>query len=195
MHKHAQLSATTSKKLCPFTTVLPSAAVTVSPVCRNHPLHLIMAAFTRLFPPILASFLYSDCRSLVPKLDNLCVHANSLNQCIIALTETWLDASIIDHELCIPGYSVIRRDRNRCGGGILLYVRSDLPILSTSTHHSLELLFADIHLRQGNMLIGLFYCPPSAPVSIIDDLDTALSDIHPTRLRSTILLGDFNTKC
>ena len=42
------------------------------------------------------------------------------------------------------------------------------------------------------MLIGLFYCPPSAPVSVIDDLDTALSDIHPTRLRSTILLRDFN---
>ena len=42
------------------------------------------------------------------------------------------------------------------------------------------------------MLIGLFYRPPSAPVSIIDDLDTVLSDIHPTRLRSTVLLGDFN---
>ena len=73
-----------------------------------------------------------------------------------------------------------------------VYVRSDLPILWTSSHHSLELLFVDIRLRQGNMLIGLFYRPPSAPVSIIDDLDAALSDIHPTRLSSTLLLGDFN---
>ena len=120
------------------------------------------------------------------------VQANSLSPCIIALTETWLDGNISDNELCIPCYSVIRRDRNRHGGGVLLYIRSDLPIISTSPHHSLELLLVDIRLRQGNMLIGLFYCPPSAPVSIIDDLDTALSDIHPTRLRYTVLLGDFN---
>ena len=142
--------------------------------------------------PCKLSLLYSNCRSLVPKLDNLRVQANSLNPCIIALTETWLDGNISDNELCIPGYSVIRCDRNRHGGGVLLYIRSDLPIILTSPHHSLELLLVDIRLRQGNMLIGLFYRPPSAPVSIIDDLDTALSDIHPTRLRSTVLLGDFN---
>ena len=138
------------------------------------------------------SILYSNCRSLLPKLDNLRVQANSLNPCIIALTETWLDASISDYELCIPGYSVLRRDGNRRGGGVLLYVRIDLSILWTSFHHSLELLFVDIRLRQGNMLIGLFYHPPSAPVSIIDDLDAALSDFHPTRLSSAPLLGDFN---
>jgi len=86
----------------------------------------------------------------------------------------------------------LRRDRNHRGGGVLLYVRSDLPILWTSSYHSLELHFVGIHLRQGNMLIGLFYRPPSAPVSIIDDLDAALSDIHPTRLSSALLLGDFN---
>ena len=142
--------------------------------------------------PCQLSLLYSNCRSLVPKLDNLHAQANSLNPCITALTETWLDASISDHELCIPGYSVLCCDRNRWGSGVLLYVRSDLPILWTSSHHSLELLFVDIRLRQGNMLIGLFYRPPSAPVSIIDDLDATLSDIHPTRLSCTLLLGDFN---
>ena len=96
------------------------------------------------------------------------------------------------HELCIPGYSVICRDRNHHGGGVLLYVRSDLPILWTSSHHSLELHFVDIRLHQGNMPIGLFYRPASAPVSIIDDLDAALTGIHLTRLSSTFLLGDFN---
>lgn len=141
--------------------------------------------------PCQLSLLYSICRSLVPRLDNLRVQPNSLNPCIIALTETWLDASVSDHELCIPGYSVLRCDRNRRGSGVLLYVRSDLPILWTSSHYSLELLFVDIRLRQGNMLIG-FYCPPSAPVSIIDDLDATFSDIHHTRLSSTLLLGDFN---
>ena len=60
---------------------------------------------------------------------------------------------------------------NRQGGSVLLCIRSDLLIISTSPHHSLELVFVDIRLDQGNMLIGLFYRLPSAPVSIIDDLD------------------------
>ena len=109
--------------------------------------------------PCKLSVLYSNCRSLVPKLDNLCVQANSLNPYIIALTETWLDGNISDNELCIPGYSVIHCDRNRHGGGVLLYIRSDLPTISTSPHHSLELLLVDIRLCQGNMLIGLFLSP------------------------------------
>ena len=68
---------------------------------------------TALSPnPSQLSLLCSNCRSLVPKLENLHVHANSLNTCIIALTETWLDATLCNHEHCIPGYSVIQRDRN-----------------------------------------------------------------------------------
>ena len=43
--------------------------------------------------PCQLSLLYSNCRSLVPKLDNLRVQANSLNPCIIALTGTWLDVA------------------------------------------------------------------------------------------------------
>ena len=103
------------------------------------------------------SLFYTNCRSLLPKLDNLRVQATSLNPCTIALTETWLDANISSHELCIPGYSTICRDRNLHGGSILLCIRSDIPILATFLHPTLELLLVDIHLRQGKMLIVLFY--------------------------------------
>ena len=41
---------------------------------------------------------------------------------IVCLVETWLCSNIQNTELYVPGYSVIRLDRNRHGGGVMIYV-------------------------------------------------------------------------
>ena len=58
----------------------------------------------------------------------------------------------------------------------------------------MELLLVDICLHQGKMLIGLFYAPPtpSAPVPAINELEAALLNIRPLRLKSAVLLGRSN---
>ena len=118
---------------------------------------------------------YCICRSLLPKLDMLRTEAATRNPCVIALVETWLDSNILDKELCIPGYSIVRCDRNRKGGGILMYVKNSLSITSVTLNVSLELMFVDIHTRQGSLLLGLFYRPPSAPTTVIDDFNISLN--------------------
>ena len=105
------------------------------------------------------SIYYSNCRSLLPKLDILRAQAISTNPGIIALVETWLDPSISTQEVAIPGYSCIRRDRHRHGGGIILYVRNDIRVLSSSLHPTLELLFANLQLKQETLAFGLYYRP------------------------------------
>ena len=45
---------------------------------------------------------------------------------IIAVTETWLNDTISDGELLDPSFQIIRRDRNRNGGGVLLACKSVL---------------------------------------------------------------------
>ena len=48
---------------------------------------------------------------------------------ILFLLETFLDETFSDDELAIPGYMLFRKDRLcRCGGGILAYVRLEIPI-------------------------------------------------------------------
>ena len=37
-----------------------------------------------------------------------------------------LDSTVIDHEIDINGYDIIREDRNRHGGGVAMYVRSSI---------------------------------------------------------------------
>jgi len=51
--------------------------------------------------------LYTNCRSILPKLDHLRILVTAHNPHIIAICETWLDANITNDELLIPGFSVI----------------------------------------------------------------------------------------
>ena len=46
---------------------------------------------------------------------------------MLAGNESKLDHSITDGEIHIPGYVIIRKDRNRHGGGVALYIRLLYP--------------------------------------------------------------------
>ena len=45
---------------------------------------------------------------------------------ILAINETRLDSSIQNGEVSIPGYTLERKDRNRNGGGVALYIRDSI---------------------------------------------------------------------
>ena len=44
---------------------------------------------------------------------------------IFAINESKIDESIPDTEISIPGYNLVRKDRNRGGGGVVLYIRDN----------------------------------------------------------------------
>ena len=48
---------------------------------------------------------------------------------VLTLSETWLDSNIQDSEICLPGFTLVRRDRegSKSGGGVAIYVRDGLP--------------------------------------------------------------------
>ena len=60
---------------------------------------------------------------VLPKMEELDILALSTNAAIIAVTETWLDNTICDNEVCIPGYSIQRKDRNPEGGGVCILIK------------------------------------------------------------------------
>ena len=45
---------------------------------------------------------------------------------LLAINETRLDSTITDNLVHIDGYSVPRKDRNRKGGGVCIYLRSNI---------------------------------------------------------------------
>ena len=61
--------------------------------------------------------LYFYVRRLILKLITLGFYSPD----VICVVESWLDADIGDSEISIQGYSVIRLDRSRHGGGVLIF--------------------------------------------------------------------------
>ena len=45
---------------------------------------------------------------------------------IFLLSESKLDSSFPDDQLSIPGYRIVKKDRDRNGGGLLLYINEDV---------------------------------------------------------------------
>ena len=101
------------------------------------------------------------------------------------------DETIFDVDIFLPNYYVIRRDRNRRGGGVLLYIKDSISTTSIQVHPTLELLTAEVSLKKGPLLLGLYYLPPSAGHSLTD-LETFLQSLPPSKLKSAVFLGDFN---
>ena len=60
----------------------------------------------------------------MPKIDYLKIFCTIYHPDIICVVESWLCTDISDLEISIQGYSVIRLDRNRHGGGVLIYFKS-----------------------------------------------------------------------
>ena len=66
--------------------------------------------------------MYFNCRSILPKFDELVCLCLASNPAVVCPTETWLCSDIVDTELLIPNYTIVRLDRNRHGGGAAIYI-------------------------------------------------------------------------
>ena len=71
-------------------------------------------------------FLHINMNSLLPKIGELKCIANKTKAVIIGIAEPKLDCTVPDLEVNLPGYDIIRCDRNRNGGGVACYIREDL---------------------------------------------------------------------
>ena len=93
--------------------------------------------------------------SVASKLEHLReVIGNYLD--VLTIQETKLDDSFPTAQLLIDGYSEpYRLDRNRHGGGVLIYVREDIPSKPLNKHNftkNVEGLFIEINLRKTKIL-------------------------------------------
>ena len=67
----------------------------------------------------------------MPKLDELKIYLLDPKIGVVSLNETWLNDTVDDAELALPGFTIFRNDRTTAGrGGVALYVRNELqPVL------------------------------------------------------------------
>ena len=66
---------------------------------------------------------------------------------IFAINESKIDSLVNDSEISIPGYKLVRRDRNRNGGGVVIYAQEHLSILVRNdlVPNNLEMICIEIN--------------------------------------------------
>ena len=81
---------------------------------------------------------------------------------ILVLCETKLDASFIERQFFLTGFKKpYRLDRNKDGGGVMVYVRDDIPSVELKKHTfsiKMEAIFVKINLRKYKfLLVGTYH--------------------------------------
>ena len=91
---------------------------------------------------------------------------------ILVLTETKLDGTFPRSQFRIPGYRVpYRKDRDTHGGGVMIYVREDIPSDILRKHvleENIEAIFIQVNLKKFKLLLIAAYNSPSAKYRIPD---------------------------
>lgn len=146
--------------------------------------------------------------SLDNKFDEFCVVLKQNEIDIACVTETWFNANMPNEAFSIDGYGKpIRNDRKgRKGGGVLVYVRSNMiPNHLEKLHDdNLETLWFTVRPRRlprqfSIIAVGIIYHPPSPNPDhpMLEHIHKCLDHIlqkHPDA--GILLVGDFNTlKC
>ncbi len=135
------------------------------------------------------SFAHLNIRSVVRKFDDVRLLLECSNLDFLALAETFLNGSITDAELHIPGYCLFCSDRTEAsgkngGGGLLIYASEKYSSTLLYSHCSphLEAVWLDIQLTKARAIrLCAFYRAPDCNVSnSLAELESHFSELSIT---------------
>ena len=130
--------------------------------------------------------------SLLSKTDAIRDIANRIKPAVLGITKSKLDSSVTNMEVNINGYSIIRNDRNRHGGGVACYVKNDLCFNTEKIFsNSIEHVFFEILIPKVKPIaVGIFYRLPNSN-DFLNLLSNSFQQIDLNK-KEIYLLGDFN---
>ena len=115
---------------------------------------------------------------------------------ILMISETKLDDSFTTAQFLLHGFSApYRLDRNSKGGGILLYIREDIPsrLLNSKFKTGIETISVEINLRKRKWFLNCSYNPNKNLISNHLECLNRIMDEFSKNYDNVIFLGDFNT--
>lgn len=155
-------------------------------------------------PPNDVKFCHVNARSILKPgrldeiyLDLCCLH----NFDVICVSESHLSSEVPDIDINLPSYNVFRRDRNRHGGGVMIYVRDHFTCNRRTDleSDSIEMLWVELKLNNKVFFVGSCYRPPNQAAQDIENFTDCLYDslltITSSHNHCVVLMGDFNDRC
>ena len=114
---------------------------------------------------------------------------------LFLISESKLDSTFPMNQFHIFGFKVFRLDRNRFGGGLILYINENIPCRPLNDHPTfpnLELIAIEIHQNKRRWLFIGMYKPPSQSDREFTNRLSSIIDYYSPKYENLILIGDFN---
>lgn len=146
---------------------------------------------------------YQNVRGLKTKLANIYNQISANNFDVIMLSETWLNNSVLNSEICDSNrYTVFRRDReDPCktqGGGVLIAVSRELNSkIQDSWHSSAEDLWVTVASADNKVKIHICctYIPPNSDIDQYTSHYEKISEVILNCPNDKFLIaGDYNLR-
>ena len=114
---------------------------------------------------------------------------------ILMISETKLDSSFPKGQFHLHGFSEPSRlDRNGNGGGMLVFIREDIPSNLIEPKMKIEGSFVELNLKRKKGLLSCSYNPKFSQISFhLNELRKNF-DTLTSKYDNIIILGDFNTE-
>ena len=114
----------------------------------------------------------------------------------LAISESKLDESFPDAQFNVEGYSLYRQDLTSCSGGLLVYVRSDLPqrrmVDRECNANGIESICIEIIVGKCKTVIACIYKHPKVANDLFRTSISCMVDKLIISCSDLILLGDMN---
>ena len=130
--------------------------------------------------------------SITKHIDELRILMKDKPLDLIAINESKIDDTVLDREIHIIGYNMIRKYRTRNGGGVIIYLRDTISFSERNdlTSNSLEMICLEIKKTHNkSFLVCAWYRPPNSNTILFTDFESFLSkcDLENYEL---LIMGD-----
>ena len=132
--------------------------------------------------------------SLYKHIEELRIFVKNQTYDLLTINETRLDYTIDNNEVDIPCYNLIRKDRNRNGGGVAIYARDTIPYTGCNflLPGDVEAICIEIYKPKSKpLVVSTWYRPPDAKIELLDSFEYFLKNID-TDNKEVLITGDFN---
>ena len=115
---------------------------------------------------------------------------------ILMISETKVDSTFPESQFIMPGYSKpYRLDRTRYGGGLIIYVREDIPSKILKQYcfpNDVECMLLEIKLHKKKWILCGGYNPHNNSINYFLEHISKAMDTYLDQYDNMLLLGDFN---
>ena len=116
---------------------------------------------------------------------------------VLVITEAKLDDSFPTSQFLMKGFAEpFRLDRNRNGGGVMIYIRDDIPSRLLLKHvfpSDIEGLYIELNFRKCKwLLLGTYHPPSQSDQYYFNNLDKSLDTY--SNYEKNLLVGDLNAQ-